>query len=349
MKRNVLGLAALATTWLACVVTLLSDQPAQAQTHSKRRPAAEPSKAKCVLQGISQPQANAAIEDARGQVIARFSGAPTQIVASRFPQTPGGRVHVQTGTGTGSFRLGGLTRVGELSFYSKSPIAVVPRHVFIGAGQRLSFLGSAAGKLRVEHRASAPFAQSVTTWAPCSAIALEPTPAPGAPPRGEARGYVQRASRLDLYDLPGRDDGAIFTLLRSPDSTGALFFSNERRGEWVRVEHQRELIIDAWARAGDLQALPPGETMDQLASAGAARLPARLAVQGEPRVVRVPHEVPLRMRARGKDSPIGVIEADTETYVLDVVMGWASVMPKSLNVVPGPDGQFWAKASDLGL
>jgi hypothetical protein len=35
--------------------------------------------------------------------------------------------------------------------------------------------------------------------------------------------------------------------------------------------------------------------------------------------------------------------------VLDLVAGWASVMPKTLNVVPGPDGQFWVKAADLGI
>ncbi len=107
--------------------------------------------------------------------------------------------------------------------------------------------------------------------------------------------------------------------------------------------------MDAWAKLTDLKALPPGETMDQLAPPVTSRNPARLAVQGEPRSVKTTREVPLRRAAKDGDAPIGVIEIGTETYVLDVIAGWASVMPKALNVIPAESGQFWVKAADLGI
>ena len=74
-----------------------------------------------------------------------------------------------------------------------------------------------------------------------------------------------------------------------------------------------------------------------------------MAVQGEPRVVKPVREIPLRANAKESEATIGVVEPGAETFVLDVVAGWASVMPKALNVVPGPEGQFWVKASDLGI
>jgi hypothetical protein len=72
-------------------------------------------------------------------------------------------------------------------------------------------------------------------------------------------------------------------------------------------------------------------------------------VQGEPRVVRAVREVPFRARAVETEPPIGVIEPEAEAFVLDVVAGWVSVMPKALQVVPRPDGQFWVRAEELGM
>ena len=55
------------------------------------------------------------------------------------------------------------------------------------------------------------------------------------------------------------------------------------------------------------------------------------------------------MKAGDSNPVVGRIEANTETYVLDIVAGWASVLPKSLNVTPHGDYQFWVKASELGI
>jgi hypothetical protein len=50
------------------------------------------------------------------------------------------------------------------------------------------------------------------------------------------------------------------------------------------------------------------------------------------------------------DAPVvGVIEPATETLILDVAAGWASVLPKALNVAPPAERQFWVEARKVGI
>ncbi len=313
------------------------------------KPSAERRVAGCRVQGTAEPRANAPIEDAQGRLVARFSGAVTELVVEAFPAEPNGRVRVTTGTGKGSFRVHGFTPVRELSLYAASPIAVAPGHVWIAQGKSLSYLGSGRGALHVEKRVSVPFAQSFRAWAPCAAVSLSRPAAAPVTPKGDAPGYVVRRARLDLLGDPRKPEARLLTLQSSSQAPPALFFGREQRGSFLRVEYRGELIIDAWVRAGDLEALPPGEALDQLGTDGGSRISAQLAVQGEPRVVKALREVPFRARALDSEPPIGVIEPEAEAYVLDVVAGWVSVMPKSLQVVPRPDGQFWVRAEELGM
>jgi hypothetical protein len=44
---------------------------------------------------------------------------------------------------------------------------------------------------------------------------------------------------------------------------------------------------------------------------------------------------------------VGVVEAETELYVMDVIAAWAKVLPKSLHVLPAGDLAFWVKTADL--
>lgn len=303
----------------------------------------------CTLRGVTHVAANTAIYGADGQVIARFSGADSALSASAFPSDPRGRVKVETGTGSGSFRVRGLLSVSELPVFTAQSVPVVAGHVWIGPDRRVTVVSAAPGRLKVQRIVSAPLEQTFTTWGPCSAFALNSKSAPLTPTPARARGYVLQQASLDLYDGDGADSNLVMTLFRAPATDKVLFFGTEQRGSWLHVEHHGEIEVDAWAKLTDLKALPPGETMDQLAPPVTSRNPARLAVQGEPRSVKTTREVPLRRAAKDGDSPIGVIEIGTETYVLDVIAGWASVMPKALNVIPAESGQFWVKAADLGI
>jgi hypothetical protein len=89
--------------------------------------------------------------------------------------------------------------------------------------------------------------------------------------------------------------------------------------------------------------------MDQLAPSRTVQGRPRLAVQWETRSVRAGRVLKIRAAASETGTLIGVVEQGTEIYVLDVVAGWASVLPKSLNIAPAGDGQFWVRAPDLGL
>ena len=280
-------------------------------------------------------------------MVARFSGAPTPLLVSDFPLDARGRVRVETGTGAGGFRIRGFLSVNDLPLFTASDVAVVADHIWIAAGRSVSFVASAPGRLRIEKRTVQPLSQAFSAWASCNALALAGSPNVGWSAPGNARGYVLKKQSLDVFEKPA--GSLLLSLTRAHDSDGVLFFSNEQRTDWVNVEYHGDVIIQAWARSQDLVALPPGEAIDQLQPRSTQRSPARLAIQGEPRIVKPVREVPLRAAAREADAPIGVVEPGAETYVLDVVAGWASVMPKALNVVPGPEGQFWVKTSDLGI
>jgi hypothetical protein len=152
---------------------------------------------------------------------------------------------------------------------------------------------------------------------------------------------------VDLFSGP--QGSSVGTLFKTPGTGALLFFSNEQSGGMVHVEYHADIIVDAWARATDLTALPPGETMDQIATLPPRRGTPRLALPGNPRVVRALREVPLRGAAKDAATILGVIEPEAEAYVIDIMAGWVSVMPKALDVVPLDGGAFWVKKSELGL
>jgi hypothetical protein len=127
------------------------------------------------------------------------------------------------------------------------------------------------------------------------------------------------------------------------------FFSTEQRGGFVHVQYQDDVSIDAWAKASDLTPLARGETSDLPPSSYSMSTPPQLQLPQSPRVVKTTRELPLRLAAKDAAAPVGVIEADTEVYVMDTVAGWANVLPKSLHVLPAGELSFWVKSAELGL
>jgi hypothetical protein len=65
--------------------------------------------------------------------------------------------------------------------------------------------------------------------------------------------------------------------------------------------------------------------------------------------VRSKAELPLRVAARDAEAAVGVIEPETDIFVIDVVAGWANVLPQSLHILPADTLSFWVKSADLGL
>ncbi len=303
----------------------------------------------CAYEGRATLPPDLFIEDlpAGGKVVGRFTGGPTALRVSAFPPgAPAGRARVATGTGTGSFRLTGYTEVARIPFFSARPLEVVPGHLWIGERREVRVLGSQGDRVEVELRLTEPLRQTFRATTACNSLALEASSPAGWKVPGDARGYVVARDQVELYDQPG-PDRALVTVLNL--AGGMLLWSRESREGFVHVEYHGPVVIDAWARERQLRALPAGETQD--AAAPPVRQPGRpeLRLADIPREIVTRKEVSLRSGASEAAPFIGAIEPNTPTYVLDVVAGWASVLPRSLHVAPPDQGQFWASATDLGL
>jgi hypothetical protein len=291
---------------------------------------------------------DALLTDAIGRRVARFSGGESAVTFISPPADGSAQARIETGTGQGSFRISGFVKASELRLYTNISVPIVSGHVWLRPGTRVLAAGSSAGKVKIEKQSSAPFNQRLHALIDCSALTFTPPPSAFTPP-GDARVYLMKISLLDLYDAPAPQGRVVFTLQRAPHSDNVRFFGTEQRGGFVHVQYGSEVGVDAWARANDLQALPRGETSDVPAATYTMTSPPQLQVQTAPRIVRIKRELPLRIAARDTDAPIGVIEPDTDIYVIDTVAGWANVLPQSLHILPVDNLSFWVKAADLGL
>lgn len=289
------------------------------------------------------------LSDAAGRKIARFSGGESAVTLLAPPRTGSELLHIETGTGHGSFRLKGLIKASDVRTYAKYSVPVLRGHIWLGAGTRVTLTGSTGDKVRVEKLLSTPFSQRFSAVTECSALTFTAPAAGGASMPGSARVYLLKSAALDLYDDAPPTGSPITRLERSPLVDNVRFFSTERRGGFVRVQYRGEIEVDAWAKASDLTALPRGETSDLPPTSYTTSSPPQLQLAQPPRVVKSTRELPVRLAARDAEAPVGVIEPDTEIYLLDTVAGWANVLPKSLSVLPVGEQAFWVKAADLGL
>jgi hypothetical protein len=301
----------------------------------------------CGITGRSTLPLNTVIRDAEGRAIARFSGGETTVTVSGFTLRTAAKARVETGSGRGAFRVRGFIDTSALPFFTKQELPVTKNFVRIGKDRQVTVVGTNGTDLRIERVSSPPAKVTLATFTPCSSLKLTPGTPPGWSPAGFARGYMLKQDSVELWSGP--QGSSVGTLFKTPGADALLFFSNEQSGSMVHVEYHADVVVDAWVRASDLSALPPGETMDQIASLPSQRGTPRLALPGNPRVVRALREVALRGAAKDNTPIVGVIEPDAEAYVIDVMAGWVSVMPKALDVVPPDGGAFWVKKSELGI
>ena len=323
-------------TLFVSVPALTQDKPAQAT-------------ASCGQRGRVIFDKDTTLADASGRKIARFSGGESAVTLLAPPAGSSDLAHIETGTGRGSFRLSGFIKSSELRLFANYSIPVVSGHVWLGVGSRVTAAGSSGGKVRVEKQMATPFNQRFSALADCSALTFTPPTPPGFTMPGAARVFLMKVALLDLYDDVPPTGSPITTLQRAPMVDSVRFFSTEQRGGFVHVQYQGEVNIDAWAKASDLTPLARGETSDLPPSSYSMSSPPQLQLPQPPRMVKTTRELPLRLAARDAEAPVGVIEADTEVYVMDTVAGWANVLPKSLHVLPAGELSFWVKGADLGL
>jgi hypothetical protein len=301
----------------------------------------------CVIQGNSLPPKDQAVYSAAtgGVRIASFSGAFAPLKATNFPADSGnGRVQINT---AGGFRIEGFTDARAIPVWAARDIPVVADHLWISGGRSLRVLGAQPGKLRVELPARGSLAQAVTATVGCDALSFGKVPPPLFEVPGNARGYVAKRGEVDLHGSASGD--LAYTLHASGDGSGLLLWSTETRGAYVRVVSRFELFVDAWVKRADLKPLPRGEMMDQLVPPEVVQNPPQLALSSFVSVVQASRPVAIHF-GRGDATPtIGELETGAEVYVIDLILGWASVVPKSLHIMPPEEKGFWVKASELGI
>lgn len=303
----------------------------------------------CRLRGAARMDPDTQIYASRGDqtLIGRFTGESTPLVLAGASASAGERVRIQTGTGRGSFRLDGFLEAGQLPLVAAGRIALVEGHLWIARGESLDLVRYEGGRFEVQLALAAALDQTFRGWAGCSQLAIAPPVSRGdwAPPTG-ARGYVLKRANLALFDSWRASRERVTVLERAADAGGLLVFGTDRQAEWVRVHYNRGVVVDAWARESDLEALPPGETLDQAPSRAASDR-RRLAAADGSRVVRARRELPIRLVAKASATVIGYIERDAQASVVQTVAGWASVLPQPLTVAPPEGAGFWVPVAAL--
>ncbi len=272
------------------------------------------------------------------------------MTVSAFPASRTGTLQAKTGQGRGELSVVGRLSAEHLTLFAAAELSVVGQVVRLAPGAALQLTSASAERITATRRRSGVFDQEFTVTTNCDGVSLSKLPPTVFSPTHQGRrGYLLRARELELFAEPAAPN-SVFRLERASTGVGVLFTSPESSGEWVRIQYFSDVLIDAWVRASDLERLPDGELVDQPeVRTITEREPARLVVKEHIKVVRFETPIPLRGTASETVTPIGIIEPYTELYVLDLVAGWASILPKSLAVIP-PDGKsFWVRAREVGL
>ena len=284
-------------------------------------------------------------EASGGDAIAKFSGARAPLKATRFPKdASSGRALVNAGAG---FRLEGFADPRTMTVFGSRDLAVVPGHLWISASTPLKVVGAAPGKVRLEHPAVGGLARPLRAWSTCDALTFNKGTAPLYEVPKRARGYVAKQGTLDLYESPA--GSVVHTLHISGEGNGLLMWGTSIRSGYVHITMRSSIYLDAWVKYNEVRALPRGELMDQVVPSQRVQSAPQLALKDFLREMQAPKQVSLHY-GRGKATPvIGALEPNAEIYVLETVVGWATVLPKRLHVLPHGDRAFWVEASELGL
>lgn len=300
----------------------------------------------CSLRGSAiLPKGSALYDSASGaSELATFTGGTVPLTVVALPDTAaaGGRAQIVTA----GFRLKGFVRAKDIPVFTARTVPVHAGHVWIAEGRKVSIIGASGGRVHVERSVTFPMSGSFHGWAPCDSLSLSQKVGVGFTPGDGMRGYVAKKERVELMSAPRGD---VVVAIEPSAENGVLLWGSDRSGNWIHVEHHGDVILDGWVRMQDVSALPPGETMDQQVPPITLPGSPKLQLQGNAKTVTTASEVPLRARGSEASPLIGAIEAGTEVLVLDVVAGWASVVPKSLMVMPPANASFYARAKDLGI
>lgn len=302
----------------------------------------------CVIKGTYPVAKGTQLHDAAsgGRVIASFTGAIVPMQLSDLPADPvNGRAKLATTSGASSFRLDGYVAPSSLPVFTARDLAVVGAHVWISSAQKVKLVQAAPGTVTGELTIAGSNGQAVRASGACDAFTLQRGTPTGMETPGNGRGWLTKGTTLELFD--DANGTSIFTL-KMMEGTSQLFWSTESKAGFVHLKGRADITIDAWARLRDVEALKKGEMMDQFVPSSTTIAGAQLAFGDRtPKLVQATKDIPIRLKREDKEKPIGVVETGAEIYVMETMVGWANVLPKSLSVTPPEDGGFWIPASEV--
>ena len=270
------------------------------------------------------------------------------MTVSELPERADGKLRLTT-DGSGRVRISGYVTARSIPMYLTQDVEIVNGHIRLLAGTAVEYLGRTVDQIRISVKTTNAIAESYRATVGCAALSLDARKSNKWAPPGHARGYLMKQAVAPLFDKPGAEAKSVSSVHLAPDARGVLFFGDRREGDFVHVTYQRDVGIDAWMSVNDLVILPRGELADQAVSNHPAPADKKLKLKVDGKLYKAQSEIPLYGKADPKSPPIGVVTKDTELYVLDVMVGWANVLPKVLDVVPVGEKHFWVKASELGL
>ncbi len=308
---------------------------------------AQSAPAPCQLRGSTALPKNTELSTEAGESLARFTGVPVTLKVT-FPTASEGGARLEVvPTSKGGFQLHGMVAANAVPMFTKRDIMSSPGHVWIAANQEVRFHSASRGRLRVTKKVLYPMDQTFYGWGNCEDFSLvvgAPSPVRQYP---EGRGFMIGKPEIPLFDGHGAKASQIASITRASYGDGVFVWSSESQGGFRHIHYFGEVVIDAWAKTSDLQWMEKGEITDQQIPPRRTTNPPQLRVSGEPRVITTQSTVELRLAADEHAAQIGTIAPGTEVMVMDVVAGWASVLPKSLEVTPTGEKQFWARVVDL--
>jgi len=303
----------------------------------------------CSLAGEVEPNIDSLVLNESGTAIARLTGARLDLQIVHLPNIPSPRATVVTHPNASiGFRIKGLMDVRTLNIKARTPIDVDSTALQLPAGTRLDAVAYGGRHLYVEKRLTREFAQVLVAEATCAQLGLSASTISAVSLPDHARAYRLDADRLEFYTRPTVEVGIAGILHRNLEGRAVLFFGAPSTSGWLNVLHRGEVNLSAWVRTNALSQLPLGELEDQSPLKSTTRSRPQMMLDGSPRLERAHADLPLRTKAFATSPVVGWIVGGTEYFVIETVAGWESVAPKSLDVMPAPNGNFWVRADDSG-
>jgi hypothetical protein len=231
----------------------------------------------------------------------------------------------------------------QLAFSARNRIELAGATAFIPRGARLTLKSRAADMVVVSPVTK--FLGPIDVVAPCDdvsmgSVAPEPrTSSENAADEEKTTTYQIASGSLAVAPFP--DAEATFTL----HDPGGLSVQIEETSKGLHLHLEDGLVIDGWVKREQLRTLMYGRAYPVTCGVGIAHSCG--AATASLAIARVP--APIIVGALPTAPRRGTLEAGGNVLVLEVVAGWARVVPRCSELLPRANESFFVPASALEI